>query len=318
MGPFKNDLRYLTEGGQETELMYGHGFDLPHFALFPVLDDPAASAKLREMYDEVLRVAENRQFGVLLGGLDYRASPDWAGLLGYDDEALSQYQQRAIQFLREVSTPYEKHIPDILLCGIIGPQGDAYERNQTTTTQTAQAYHSVQMENLASTGVDVVQAMTLTSVDEAIGIARAAQAFELPVIISIMPDPAAYTQGSPNLGEMISQVDDATSGYPLFYGINCSHPREFGPLLDANSQWATRIGLLRPNASPKEKVELCQIGHLERGDPKELANLMGELALRLPNVKVWGGCCGTWAEHLDLVAGGLPAPARSASAVNRS
>lgn len=25
---------YLTEGGTETEVMYGHGFDFPEFAMF--------------------------------------------------------------------------------------------------------------------------------------------------------------------------------------------------------------------------------------------------------------------------------------------
>ena len=100
MNPFKEDLRYLSEGGQETELMYGHGFDLPQFALFPMLDNPAATATLKEMYEDVLRVAEARGTGVLLGGLDYRASPFWAGLLDYNEQALSDYQQRAIEFLR--------------------------------------------------------------------------------------------------------------------------------------------------------------------------------------------------------------------------
>jgi S-methylmethionine-dependent homocysteine/selenocysteine methylase len=308
MNPFKEGLRYLSEGGQETELMYGHGFDLPQFALFPLLDDPAAVATLKGMYEQLLGVAARRGMAVLLGGLDYRASPDWADLLGYDKPSLREHQERAIDFLREVSAPFRNSIPDILICGIVGPQGDAYERNETITVASAEAYHSIQLANLASAGVDVVQAMTLTNADEAIGIARAAEAFNLPVVISFMPDLAAYARGSPPLEEMIRQVDETTGGYPLFYGLNCSHPREFGSLFDHDSRWASRIGLLRPNASSKEKVALCQIGHLERGDPHELAELMSELAVQLPQVKVWGGCCGTWAEHLDLIAAKLPRP----------
>ena len=42
-------LNYLTEGGQETEIMYKYGFDLPHFAMFPLLDDPHAVSELRGM-----------------------------------------------------------------------------------------------------------------------------------------------------------------------------------------------------------------------------------------------------------------------------
>jgi len=30
---------YLSEGGTETELMYKYGFELPHFAMFPLLEN---------------------------------------------------------------------------------------------------------------------------------------------------------------------------------------------------------------------------------------------------------------------------------------
>ncbi len=41
------DLQYLTEGGQETEIMYKFGFELREFALFPLLDHPPAVVELR-------------------------------------------------------------------------------------------------------------------------------------------------------------------------------------------------------------------------------------------------------------------------------
>ena len=33
---------YITEGGVETEIMYKHGFDFPHFCAFELLKDPDA------------------------------------------------------------------------------------------------------------------------------------------------------------------------------------------------------------------------------------------------------------------------------------
>ena len=51
-----------------------------------------------------------------------------------------------------------------------------------------------------------------------------------------------------------------------------------------------------------EKIALCQLGHLEEGDPDELAGSMGGLAVRYPQIDIWGGCCGTGAAHLDLIA----------------
>jgi hypothetical protein len=42
-------VNYLTEGGQETEIMYKCGYDLPHFAMFPLLDNPSAMFELRDV-----------------------------------------------------------------------------------------------------------------------------------------------------------------------------------------------------------------------------------------------------------------------------
>jgi len=60
-------LNYLTEGGQETEIMYKYGFDLPHFAMFPLLDDPRAMSELRGMYSRYLDTAACHSFGVVIG-----------------------------------------------------------------------------------------------------------------------------------------------------------------------------------------------------------------------------------------------------------
>ncbi len=87
-------LKYLAEAGQETEILYKYGFDLPHFAMFPLLDDSRAMAELRGMYERYLDTAAAHGFGALMAGMDYRASPDWAELLGYSPIALEEMQLR--------------------------------------------------------------------------------------------------------------------------------------------------------------------------------------------------------------------------------
>ena len=109
-------LNYLTEGGQETEILYKYGFELPHFSMLPLLDNPRAMTKLRGMYGRYLDTAARHGFGVLIGGLDYRASPDWASLLGYSSESLAQMQIRAIDFLREVAEPYRGPGARVAVC----------------------------------------------------------------------------------------------------------------------------------------------------------------------------------------------------------
>lgn len=294
---------YLAEGGQETELMYKHGHELPEFAMYPLLDDPRAVADLTSMYTRYLEVAAEHGFVALMGGLDYRASPDWASKLGISPAGLVEYQLRAIQFLRDVAAPFEGQIPQILVAGVVGPRGDAYGRTATITAEGSEEYHSVQIETLRQARVDLVSAMTFNNVPEAIGIARAAAAAGLPLSLSFSLGSDHRLLTGASLQEAIETVDaQAGDARPDFYGINCSHPLEFQPALVAPGPWRERIRSLRPNASPAEKQSLCSIGHLEAGDPEALGEQMRAVARWLPHVDVWGGCCGTWDEHLRAIA----------------
>ena len=305
-------VEYLTEGGQETEIMYKHGFELPEFAMFPLLDDPAAVTVMRDMYRRYLDTAARHGFGVLMGGLDYRASPDWAGLIGYSPAALVDMQLRAIGFLRELAAPYAGQIPDIRIVGIIGPRGDAYSRNETITAESAEEYHAVQMANLVRAGVDLAEAMTFGSVDEAIGLARAAAAVAVPLSVSFTLDSNHRLHTGARLGDAIERIDAETGdARPAFYGINCSHPLEFLPAIEPG-EWFERVRCLRPNAASMDKVSLCSLGHLESGDPVDLGRRMAEIATRHPHLDILGGCCGTWDEHVGEIARSVQAARRAA------
>ena len=293
---------YLTEGGQETEIMHKHGFELPEFAMFPLLDQPRAVAVLRSMYGQYLDTAARHGFAALIGGLDYRASPDWAEKLGYSAAGLEEMQLRSIDFLRSVAEPYREQLPSIRYVGIVGPRGDAYTVNDAMTAEESEDYHSVQLANLARAEVDLVEAMTFNSVPEAVGIARAGARAGLPVSVSFTLDSASRLHSGPSLKEAIETVDAlARADRPAFYGINCSHPLEFVPAIEPGD-WFERVRCLRPNAAMMEKEALCTLDHLEAGDPPALAELMGRLALQYPHLDIWGGCCGTWDTHLDEIA----------------
>ncbi|HTK67805.1 MAG TPA: homocysteine S-methyltransferase family protein [Pseudonocardia sp.] len=301
--PQQQDGRlYLTEGGQETEIMYKFGYDLPHFVMFQLLDDPKAVTELRGMYQRYLDTVARHGFCALMGGLDYRASLDWARLLGYSAEGLAEMQLRAIDFLRDTARPYQGRIEEILIVGCIGPRGDAYELNRDITVDEAQEYHSAQLTTLKEAEVDLASAMTFNSVAEAVGVSRAAAEVGLPVCVGFTLDGDHRLHSGPSLREAVLAVDaQAGDDRPDFYGINCSHPFEFEPALEPGG-WIERVRSLRPNAAAMEKVALCTLGHLEEGDPVELGTLAGDLARRYPHLDVWGGCCGTWEKHLEEIA----------------
>jgi S-methylmethionine-dependent homocysteine/selenocysteine methylase len=292
---------YLTEGGQETELMYKHGHELPEFAMYPLLDDPRAVADLTDMYTRYLEIAAAEGFVALMSGLDYRASPDWASKLGISTDGLAEFQLRSIEFLRDLARPFQRQISQILIVGMVGPRGDAYGQNRTITAGEAEEYHGVQIETLAKAGVDLVSAMTFNNIPEGVGAARAAATAGLPLSLSFMVDSGGRLLTGPSLRDAVEAVDEqAGDARPDFYGINCSHPVEFEPALVAGP-WLERIRSLRPNASTAEKQALCQIGHLEAGDSALLGAQMGALARRFGHIDVWGGCCGTWDDHLRAI-----------------
>ena len=292
---------YLSEGGTETELNYKYGFELPHFALFPLLDNPDAVLKMREMFRSYLDVAAKHKTSALMGGFDYRASPDWGKLLGYSPEGLADANLQSIEFLREIASEYASEIPDVLIQGLIGPRGDAYQRNESITESEAEDYHSVQLETLKRADVDLALAVTFNNVPESVGVARAAAKIGVPLGISLSLDSSSKLNSGPRLAEAITAIDKETDQSPEFYLINCSHPLEYEPAIEPGD-WINRVRGVRPNASKMEKIALCKLGHLEEGDPVELGQLCGDLAKRYPHMDVWGGCCGTWSSHLDEIA----------------
>ena len=164
--------------------------------------------------------------------LTYRASRDWGQLLGFSAEGLAEMNHKAIAFYREIAGEVGLDPASTLYSGCIGPRGDAYQTNPTITAASAEDYHSGQIETFRKAGVDLVTALTLNSTEEAIGIAWAARAADVPSTISFTLDKNRMVDGTHTLRAAIEDVDAATDGAPAYYMINCSHPVDFEPALD--------------------------------------------------------------------------------------
>jgi S-methylmethionine-dependent homocysteine/selenocysteine methylase len=293
---------YLTEGGSETEVLYKWGFDLPEFAMFPLLDNPEADAIIRNMYRRYLDVAAEHDTGVLLNGHDYRASPDWGSKLGYSENDLRMMQRRTIQFLDDMRAEYSNRVRDVYIAACIGPRGDAYGTGGKITENEAEDYHSVQLRNLDGTATDMAIAVTFNNIPEAIGVIRAAIGVGLPIGVSLTLTTEGRLRSGPSLREAIESIDEATSGGAAWFGTNCSHPVEFESALADAGPWLERLRYIRPNAAKMDKIALCSLDHLEDGDPVELGVQMGDFARQLPKTDIIGGCCGTDERHLSEIA----------------
>jgi S-methylmethionine-dependent homocysteine/selenocysteine methylase len=285
----------ITDGGMETTLIFHEGLDLPHFASFVLLDDPAGIEALRAYYRTYLEIARNRSVGIVLDTPTWRANRDWGERLGYSGEDLADVNRRAVDLLEELRQP------GMRLSGCIGPRGDGYRVDSAMSADEAEEYHAAQVETFAGTSADLVSALTLTYADEATGVVRAANQSGTAVVISFTVETDGRLPSGQSLGEAIEQVDAETAGGAEYFMINCAHPTHFEGVLEP-APWLDRLRGLRANASKKSHAELDEAEELDEGDPAELAAAYAELHERLPNLNVVGGCCGTDHRHIDAIS----------------
>src|SRR5262249_22127178 len=149
--------------------------------------------------------------------------------------------------------------------------------------------------------VDMVSALTLNYVDEAIGIARAAAAQGIPAVLSFTVETDGKLPTGNTLQSAIEAVDRATDGSPAYYMINCAHPSHIERALDEGGDWRERIRGIRANASAKSHAELDASTEIDAGDPLALASEYRVLRAGLPQLNILGGCCGTDYRHLEAI-----------------
>lgn len=189
----------------------------------------------------------------------------------------------------------------MVISGCVGPRGDGYIPSEVMTADEAQHYHQTQVETFRDADADLVTAITMNYVEEAIGITRAAQSVEMPVVISFTVETNGKLPTGQTLKQAIAQVDQATHQAPAYYMINCAHPYHFASTLATGEPWLERVRGIRANASTKSHAELNEMETLDDGNPGELGNQYYELLDKLPHVNVLGGCCGTDHRHVEAI-----------------
>ncbi len=291
---------YITDGGLETTLIFHLGLELPDFAAFDLLRDDTGAEALRRYYESYIAIAREHGAGIVLDTATWRASRDWGERLGYSPEELAEANRRAVALIEELRT-LNPDVPAVL-DGVIGPRGDGYVVGETMTPEEAAFSPAELSGRFAGAGVDWVSAITMTYVEEAMGIARAAEDAGVPSVISFTVETDGRLPSGQPLREAIEQVDAETGSAPEYFMINCAHPTHFAAVLEDRGPWLERIGGLRANASTMSHAELDEAEELDEGDPADLGAHYAAVHAHLPGVCVLGGCCGTDARHISEVA----------------
>jgi S-methylmethionine-dependent homocysteine/selenocysteine methylase len=293
---------FLTDGGIETTLIFDDGLELPDFAAFTLLGDEAGRAALARYFDRYAAIARTHGVGVVLETPTWRASADWGARFGLDPDALAAVNEDAVALIEETRARHEAPGTPVVISGCIGPRGDGYVVGEVMTPDDAREYHLAQVGTFAQAGADLVTAITMTYVDEAIGVAEAAREVGSPVVLSFTVETDGRLPDGTALGDAIEAVDAATERYPAYYMVNCAHPTHFAHVLDPASSWVKRLGGIRANASTASHAELDEAEELDAGDPADLADRYADLRQAHPQIRVLGGCCGTNHVHLEAIA----------------
>jgi len=294
------DSLYLTDSGLETDAIFNHGLNLPCFSAVTLLKDEAGRAHVDAYFRRHIDVARQAGTGFVLESVTWRASPDWAPPLGLLQGALDALNRDAVAMIKSLRAELASTSLPMLVSGCIGPRGDGYDPGRMMTAEAAEAYHAHQAEVLAEAGVDLITALTINNLPEAIGVVRAAARTGKPMVLSFTTETDGRLPTGETLGEAIMAVDSGTSGYPAWFMVNCAHPSHFAGVLEG--EWTQRLGGLRANASQCSHAELEVMETLDSGDPQDLGQRYAEILDRHPQIRVIGGCCGTDLRHIKAMA----------------
>lgn len=290
---------YLTDGGLETYLVFDEGIELPCFASFPLLDQAKGHDLLSAYFARYMKIAADSGLGFVLDTATWRANTDWAAKLDYDAANLARVNRAAVTFAASLRANLANAGKPVVISAVIGPRGDGYVAGAEMSVAEARAYHAAQVDVFAETAADMVSAITMTNVPEALGIVEAAKAKNMPVVVSFTVETDGRLPSGVALKDAIAAVDKVTGNYPAYFMVNCAHPTHFQHVLDG--AWVARIGGIRANASAKSHAELDASTSLDNGDPHELGAQYRDLRRLLPRATVLGGCCGTDHRHVAAI-----------------
>jgi len=290
----------LSDGGMETSLLFHQGFDLPCFAAFPLVAEKGGRAALRRYFAPFLEMAGQLDVPFVLDAPTWRANPDWGSQLGYDAAALAAANHGAVEFARDVASGGA----EVIVNGVIGPRGDGYVPGERMSVDEAADYHSWQVRVLREAGVERITALTLSYPEEAAGVVQAAEAVDLPVVVSFTVETDGRLLDGTAIADAIDQVDE-TAGVAQFFMINCAHPTHIAAGLHGERA-LERIGGLRVNASALSHAELDEAEELDEGDPVALGSDHAALHDALPSIRLLGGCCGTDHRHVAEIVSAWP------------
>ncbi len=210
----------LTDGGIETEIMFGTGYAMdPDLQVGAMVLDPAGLPLIRSVYERYVRAAERAGVPIVIGTPTFRASANFARASGRSAE-LEAINRRAVAMHRELAAGAAT---DVFVAGVLGPARDAYTPGEALGVAEAEDYHREQAGLLADAGVDFLFAATFPALDEAVGVGRAIVSTGLPGVVSLVLDGAGLVLDGTPLAAAVGRLDDEVEPPLAYVSLSCIH-----------------------------------------------------------------------------------------------
>lgn len=257
--------------------------------------DKNGAKELKAIFKSYLDIANKTNFPFFICAPTWRANKENIDTSGVD----KNLNIDAVKFMHELRSDYPNLKDKIMIGGIVGPKNDCYQPDEGLSSQEAEEFHSWQIEQLKTGGVDFIIAETIPNINEALGIAKACSKKNIDYIISFVISRSGKILDDTELWGATQIIDNSVNNIPIGYSVNCAHPSFLCADKQPKKLFDRFIGYLA-NASDLDHCDLENADELNTDDVTNWGNEMLKLNNKF-GVKILGGCCGTDANYISYL-----------------
>lgn len=295
------DYETIVENGPlGTRLQYDYKFNLgPNMATFDLIEQEYGRQALSEIYIGDIDIAQECGVPIIVNAATFRSSRNHLNGRGFDNTRdINNINIGCIDFIKNIREKYNTNSKaPILIAAALGSMHDAYSTQSFPNVMQAKEYHQEQIELFKKAQVDFVNAVTIPSLSEALGIALAAEENNIQCTIGFVLNENGTLLDGTLLHHAIRLIDEKTIKNPVGYLITCTHSSIIDRSISTLFLEYNRLLGAQANGSSLVLEELKKLDKPVADSPHLFASELVKLKKKF-NWKIIAGCCGTSKEHL--------------------
>jgi S-methylmethionine-dependent homocysteine/selenocysteine methylase len=187
----------------------------PLLFISPLIYEEAGRSELEKIYFSYRKVARQAQLPILLCAPTWRLDQEQTSLA----EASPSINADAVAFINGLAKAWQHPLSPVITGALLAPKNDCYSPQAGLSRTESTRFHCWQIQQLVDTGISVITAQTMPTVEEALGMADILSTSQTPYIISfVIGDDGKILDGTP-LWQGIQIIDNEVARPPAGYMI---------------------------------------------------------------------------------------------------